>query len=133
MASDQANLIALRNPPSQHHETRLHCGPDSSRAGFMGAIYGSGYLTLVKVLDLVSALLLLSGRYINLALTPSRTYRGEHSALPRDDQAVGPRTFGRHRCLGPRRPHRTEELPQDDLREVGARARRGRSPVFSWQ
>jgi putative oxidoreductase len=35
----------------------------------MGAIYGSGYLTLVKVLELVSALLLLSGRYINLALT----------------------------------------------------------------
>lgn len=35
----------------------------------MGAIYGSGFLTLVKVLELVSAVLLLSGRYINLALT----------------------------------------------------------------
>ena len=42
---------------------------ESLAAGFMGAIYGSGYLTLVKVLELVSALLLLSGRYINLALT----------------------------------------------------------------
>jgi hypothetical protein len=38
-------------------------------AGFMGAIYGSGFLTLVKVLELLSAVLLLSGRYINLALT----------------------------------------------------------------
>ena len=38
-------------------------------AGFMGAIYGSGFLTLVKVLELLSAILLLSGRYINLALT----------------------------------------------------------------
>jgi len=38
-------------------------------AGFMGAIYGSGFLTLVKVLELLCAILLLSGRYINLALT----------------------------------------------------------------
>ena len=35
----------------------------------MGAIFGSGFLTFVKVLELVSAVLLLSGRYINLALT----------------------------------------------------------------
>jgi putative oxidoreductase len=42
---------------------------ESLAAGFMGAIYGSGFLTFVKVLELVSALLLLSGRYINLALT----------------------------------------------------------------
>ena len=42
---------------------------ESLAAGFMGAIYGSGFLTLVKVLELVSAVLLLSGRYINLALT----------------------------------------------------------------
>ena len=35
----------------------------------MGAIYGSGFLTLVKVLELLSAVLLLSGRYVNLALT----------------------------------------------------------------
>lgn len=38
-------------------------------AAFMGAIYGSGFLMLVKVLELLSAVLLLSGRYINLALT----------------------------------------------------------------
>jgi putative oxidoreductase len=42
---------------------------ESMAAGFMGAIYGSGFLTVVKVLELVSAVLLLSGRYINLALT----------------------------------------------------------------
>jgi putative oxidoreductase len=42
---------------------------ESLAAGFMGAIYGSGFLTFVKVLELVSAVLLLSGRYINLALT----------------------------------------------------------------
>ena len=41
----------------------------SPAAGFMGAIYGSGFLALVKVLQLVSAVLLLSGRYVNLALT----------------------------------------------------------------
>ena len=42
---------------------------ESLAAGFMGAIFGSGFLTFVKVLELVSAVLLLSGRYINLALT----------------------------------------------------------------
>jgi hypothetical protein len=42
---------------------------ESLAAGFMGAIYGSGFLTLVKVLELLCAILLLSGRYINLALT----------------------------------------------------------------
>ena len=42
---------------------------ESLAEGFMGAIYGSGFLTLVKVLELLSAVLLLSGRYINLALT----------------------------------------------------------------
>jgi len=42
---------------------------ESIAAGFMGAIYGSGFLTLVKLLELLSAVLLLSGRYINLALT----------------------------------------------------------------
>ncbi len=31
-------------------------------------LFTSGYLTVVKVLELVSALLLLSGRYVNLAL-----------------------------------------------------------------
>jgi putative oxidoreductase len=42
---------------------------ESLAAGFMGAIYGAGFLTLVKFLELLSAVLLLSGRYINLALT----------------------------------------------------------------
>ena len=41
----------------------------SSAALFMGALFGSGFLMLVKVLELLSAVLLLSGRYINLALT----------------------------------------------------------------
>ncbi|MDZ4288236.1 MAG: hypothetical protein U0984_09765 [Prosthecobacter sp.] len=40
----------------------------SLAAGFMGAIYMSGYLTFVKVLELTGGLLLLSGRYVNLAL-----------------------------------------------------------------
>lgn len=37
-------------------------------ANFSGAMYGSGYLTLVKVLELVGGLLLLSGRFVNLGL-----------------------------------------------------------------
>lgn len=37
-------------------------------ANFMFAIYGSGYLTVVKVLELTGGLLLLSGRWVNLAL-----------------------------------------------------------------
>lgn len=41
----------------------------SSAALFMGALFGSGFLMIVKVLELLSAVLLLSGRYINLALT----------------------------------------------------------------
>lgn len=40
----------------------------SLAAGFMGAIYMSGYLTFVKVLELTGGLLLLSGRFLNLAL-----------------------------------------------------------------
>lgn len=40
----------------------------SLAAGFMGAIYMSGFLTFVKVLELTGGLLLLSGRYVNLAL-----------------------------------------------------------------
>lgn len=40
----------------------------SLAAGFMGAIYASGYLTVVKVLELTGGLLLLSGRFVNLAL-----------------------------------------------------------------
>jgi uncharacterized membrane protein YphA (DoxX/SURF4 family) len=35
----------------------------------MFAIYGSGYLTVVKVLEVTGGLLLLSGRFTNLALT----------------------------------------------------------------
>ena len=42
---------------------------ESLAAGFMGALFGSGFLALIKVLELLSAVLLLSGRYINLALT----------------------------------------------------------------
>ena len=40
----------------------------SPAAAFMGAIYGSGFLTLVKVLELAGGLLLLSGRFVNAAL-----------------------------------------------------------------
>lgn len=40
----------------------------SPAASFMFAIYGSGYLTFVKVLELAGGLLLLSGRFVNLAL-----------------------------------------------------------------
>jgi uncharacterized membrane protein YphA (DoxX/SURF4 family) len=42
--------------------------PDSPASKFMGAMYGSGFLTAVKVLELVGGILLLSGRYINLGL-----------------------------------------------------------------
>ncbi len=38
-------------------------------ANFMFAIYGSGYLDVVKVLEVTGGLLLLSGRFTNLALT----------------------------------------------------------------
>ncbi|WP_395743685.1 hypothetical protein [Prosthecobacter sp.] len=38
-------------------------------ANFMFAIYGSGYLDVVKVLEVTGGLLLLSGRFMNLALT----------------------------------------------------------------
>ncbi len=40
----------------------------SQAAAFMGAMYLSGYLTLVKVLEVTGGLLLLSGRLPNLAL-----------------------------------------------------------------
>lgn len=40
----------------------------SPAAAFMGAIYASGYLTVVKVLELLGGILLLSGRFVNLAL-----------------------------------------------------------------
>lgn len=36
---------------------------------FMFAIYGSGYLTFVKVLELLGAVLLLSGKFVNLGLS----------------------------------------------------------------
>lgn len=35
---------------------------------FLGAIYGTGYLTVIFVLELVPAILLLAGRYVPLAL-----------------------------------------------------------------
>ena len=43
--------------------------PEDSQAGaFMGAIYMTGFLTVVKVLEVTGGLLLLTGRYTNLAL-----------------------------------------------------------------
>jgi putative oxidoreductase len=44
--------------------------PEGSHgASFMGAIFATKFLMLVKILQLISAVLLLSGRYVNLALT----------------------------------------------------------------
>ena len=43
--------------------------PEGPAANFMFAIYGSSYLTVVKVLEVTGGLLLLSGRFTNLALT----------------------------------------------------------------
>jgi putative oxidoreductase len=44
--------------------------PEGSHgANFMGAIFMTKFLTVVKVLELVSGVLLLSGRYVNLGLT----------------------------------------------------------------
>jgi putative oxidoreductase len=40
----------------------------SLAAGFIGAIYMSGFLAVVKVFEVVGGILLLSGRYVNLAL-----------------------------------------------------------------
>lgn len=40
----------------------------SLAAGFMGALYMSGFLTVVKILEVLGAILLLAGRYVNLAL-----------------------------------------------------------------
>jgi len=40
----------------------------SLAAGFIGGIYMSGFLAVVKVFELVGGILLLSGRYVNLAL-----------------------------------------------------------------
>jgi putative oxidoreductase len=44
--------------------------PEGSHgASFMGAIFATKFLTVVKVLELVGGVLLLSGRYVNLGLT----------------------------------------------------------------
>ena len=43
--------------------------PEGPAANFMFSIYGSGYLTVVKVLEVTGGLLLLSGRFTNLALS----------------------------------------------------------------
>jgi putative oxidoreductase len=44
--------------------------PEGSHgASFMGAIFMTKFLTVVKVLELVGGALLLSGRYVNLGLT----------------------------------------------------------------
>lgn len=40
----------------------------SLAAGFIGALYMSGFLAVVKVLELLGGILLLAGRYVNLAL-----------------------------------------------------------------
>jgi len=40
----------------------------SPAAAFMGALYASGFLTVVKLLEVLGAVLLLAGRYVNLAL-----------------------------------------------------------------
>lgn len=40
----------------------------SAAANFIGAIYVSGFLAVVKVLELTGAILLLIGRFVNLAL-----------------------------------------------------------------
>ncbi len=43
--------------------------PEGSAAGpFIGALFASGFLTLVKVLEIIGGLLLISGRYVNAAL-----------------------------------------------------------------
>jgi putative oxidoreductase len=43
--------------------------PEGSHgANFMGTIFATKFLTVVKVLELAAAVLLVSGRYINLAL-----------------------------------------------------------------
>jgi len=41
---------------------------DSAAAAFMGAIYASGFLTVVKILEVLGGALLLAGRYVNFAL-----------------------------------------------------------------
>lgn len=40
----------------------------SPAAAFIGALYGSGFLTVVKILEVLGGALLLSGRFVNLAL-----------------------------------------------------------------
>ncbi|MEQ1839889.1 MAG: hypothetical protein ABL994_05740 [Verrucomicrobiales bacterium] len=40
----------------------------SLAAGFIGALYMSGFLAVVKVFELLGGILLLAGRYVNLAL-----------------------------------------------------------------
>lgn len=42
--------------------------PDGPAKDFMFAIYGTGFLTVVKVLEVTGGALLLSGRFTNLAL-----------------------------------------------------------------
>jgi putative oxidoreductase len=42
--------------------------PEGPAKDFMFAIYGTGFLTVVKVLEVLGGLLLLSGRFTNLGL-----------------------------------------------------------------
>lgn len=52
------NFIAMPQPPA-----------GSPPALFFGAIYPTGYLAVVKVIEVVGGLLLLSGRFTSLGLT----------------------------------------------------------------
>jgi len=41
---------------------------EGDAAAFMGALFASGYLTAMKILELFGGILLLAGRYVNLGL-----------------------------------------------------------------
>ena len=43
--------------------------PQGSAGAFLGALFSSGYLYVVKVFEIVGGLLLLSGRFVPLGLT----------------------------------------------------------------
>ncbi len=50
-------FIAVPSPPE-----------GSLAAGFIGALYMSGFLAVVKVFEIVGGILLLAGRFVNLSL-----------------------------------------------------------------
>jgi putative oxidoreductase len=43
--------------------------PEGNAAAFIGALYASGFLTVVKVLEVIGGALLLSGRFVCVGLT----------------------------------------------------------------